>query len=92
MTTISNENIGRVRAEKRQPPSPDDLAAARSRRLWVWTSTAWLTTVSVTAVVAAGDAIPVAIGGMALAALCHAMAVPEPTAPAPDNPEARRQR
>ena len=80
MTTISDDNIGnigRVRAETRQPGSPGDLAGARSRRFWVWTSTAWLASVSVTAVVAPGDAVPVAIGGMALVAVCNAMAVPE---------------
>lgn len=85
MTTISDENIGRVRATPLRPRSPDDLAAARSRRFWAWTSTAWLTSVSVTAVVASGDAVPVAVGGMALAAVCNAMAVPEPKAPAPEN-------
>lgn len=83
MTTISDDDIGRVRAAPRQPRSPNDLAGARSRRLWAWTSTAWLTSVSVTAVVAPGDAVPVAVGGMALAAVCNAMAVPEPKAPAP---------
>lgn len=80
MTTISNDIIGRVRAQTRQTRSPEDLAAARSRRFWAWTSTAWLTSVSVTAVVAAGDAVPVAIGGMTLAAVCNAMAHPEPSA------------
>ena len=91
MTTISDDNIGRVHAETRYPGSPGDPAGARSRRLWAWTSTAWLASVSVTAVVAPGDAVPVAIGGMALVAVCTAMAVPEPAAPAPDLPEARRQ-
>jgi hypothetical protein len=91
VTTISDDNIGRVRAEARQPASSGDLAGARSRRFWAWTSTAWLASVSVTVVVAAADAVPVAIGGMALAAVCNAMAEPEPNAPAADKPETRRQ-
>ena len=91
VTTISDDNIGRVRADLRQPGSPGGLAGVRSRRFWAWTSTAWLASVSVTVVVAAADAVPVAIGGMTLAAVCNAMAAPEPEASAPDGPEARRQ-
>jgi hypothetical protein len=89
VTTISDDSIARVCAETRQPGSPGDPAEARARRFWVWASAGWLTSVCVTVVVAAGDAIPVAIGGMALAAVGNAMAVPEPGTSAPDGPEVR---
>ena len=80
MTTISDDDIGRVRVSARQQRSSDELAGAGSRRYWMWTSTAWATSVGVTAVVATGQAITVAIGGMTLAALGNALARPEPSA------------
>ncbi|MEY9931274.1 hypothetical protein ABH926_005923 [Catenulispora sp. GP43] len=94
MTTISHDDIGRARKGFRRPRSPEELAATRSRRFWMWASAAWLIAVSVTAVVATGQAVTVAIGGMTLAAVCYALAWPEPAVavavtvtPAPEGAE-----
>jgi hypothetical protein len=78
VTTISHDDIGQARKGLRRPRSPEELAATRSRRFWVWASAAWLVAVAVTVVVAAGQAVTVAIGGMTVAALCYALAWPEP--------------